>query len=501
MSIINGIVSALLFHSEETPDKVFCEEVGGNSISFRSLDNLTCSISKALTENSSLSNGDVISLQFSNSISFIALFISIVRAGYIVNPIPFTTTDEELIEIIKEIGCSMLITEKALSDQFDDFLVQRESPDIKVLLDKYLDTGFQVCNREAVDEISCIFLSSGSSGKAPKGISHVNSTLINTASKFSARVGFSSASRHLVFLPCGNTSFIGHSFIPMLTVGGYLLITKNFLSVMRKVWAIIDQYHIDFVQTVPPIAESMITYYTPVSGNVERRLKFVSCGSAPLSKKTQDEFFDKTSMMLLNIYGLSETGAIFFNSPAENNFDMYSIGTPMTNVDLKLVSVSYRGDVAVGELLVKSDTLFHGYYRNKKLNLNVLDDNGYFRTGDILSFKQGNYYYIGRNDNLIVRAGVNISPEEIEKVIYEFGVNSVIIAKGKDKMGDIVCCVYESIEKNESLQKNISAFCMDRLSPIKIPEIFINIPILPRTANGKIKRFVIKEDFKNEYKI
>ncbi|MDC1046705.1 class I adenylate-forming enzyme family protein [Candidatus Pseudothioglobus singularis] len=487
-----SFISILSAKVQTCPDEIFCKEINGNSITFKELDKLSSAVSRLLIEDYSIKKGEVISIQFGNSIVFIIYFIAIIRSGCIVNPIPLSATEFEVNSILENLKGKLIITQNLFNDKKYCSVLHQSSDfnNIKIKLQKF-DCSF--INYEQIKSITCIFLSSGSSGIAPKGIAHSNEVLIKTALNFSSRLNFSSDSMHLAFLPCGNTSFIGHSFLPMLVMGGCLLIAPNFISISRKIWNIIDENKVDFVQVVPAIADAMRKNYPNSFSTNKRILKYVSSGSAPLSVKQQDEFFKTTSIDLVNTYGLSETGAIFFNLPGKNNYDMYSIGTPMQNVEVKINNV--------GELLVKSDTLFCGYYSNGKLNSDIKNDDGYFKTGDIISFNNNQYYYIGRVDNLLIRAGVNISSEEIEAIILEIGVTCIILSLSNDSFGNVLTCVYENDKQSALIEEKISMICKEKLTTIKCPTNFLHSANFPKTPTGKIKRNMLIKEIINRSKV
>ena len=492
-----SFISVLTEKVETCPDKIFCKEINGNSITFDELDKLSSVISRFLIQEYSIKKGEVVSIQFGNSIAFVIYFIAVIRSGYIVNPIPVSATNHEVNLILENLHGKLLVTQNIYENKMYCPMLHQSS-DLNDINVYFKDFDFSSINDEKNQSITCVFLSSGSSGVVPKGIAHSNEVLIKTAFNFSSRLNFSPDSMHLAFLPCGNTSFIGHSLLPMLVMGGCLLIAPNYISISRKIWNIIDENNVDFVQVVPVIADAMRKSYLDVSNKNKRVLKYVSSGSAPLSIKQQDEFIKATSLDLVNTYGLSETGAIFFNLPGKDNYDMHSIGTPMQNVKVKINSINNNN---FGELLVKSDTLFYGYYSNGKLNSDNKNDEGYFKTGDIISFDNNQYYYIGRKDNLLIRAGVNISSEEIESIILEIGITCIVISLNNDRLGNILTCAYENDKSSVFIEDKISNICKERLTVIKRPTNFLNIASFPKTPTGKIKRNILIKEIMNRSEV
>jgi len=149
------------------------------------------------------------------------------------------------------------------------------------------------------------------------------------------------------------------------------------------------------------------------------RLRIAASGAAPLGKDLC-EFFAAIGMPLIEGYGLTETGVLCFN-PLERP-KPGSIGTLLPNVQAKIT--------ADGELLVKSPTIFIGYYNDAEATRSVLSDDGWFSTGDIAEMDADGYYYItGRKKELIVASnGKKIYPARIESLFkMEPIVNQILL--------------------------------------------------------------------------
>jgi long-chain acyl-CoA synthetase len=159
--------------------------------------------------------------------------------------------------------------------------------------------------------------------------------------------------------------------------------------------------------------------FSKVRDRLGGRLRIAASGAAPLGKDLC-EFFAAIGMPLIEGYGLTETGVLCFN-PLERP-KPGSIGTLLPNVQAKIT--------ADGELLVKSPTIFIGYYNDAEATRSVLSDDGWFSTGDIAEMDADGYYYItGRKKELIVASnGKKIYPARIESLFkMEPIVNQILL--------------------------------------------------------------------------
>ncbi|MGF1505528.1 MAG: AMP-binding protein [Anaerolineae bacterium] len=103
-------------------------------------------------------------------------------------------------------------------------------------------------------------------------------------------------------------------------------------------------------------------------------------------------------------------------TPAEDTTTLVSSGVPIPNCEVRIVDEqgNDQPDRAIGEIIIRSDTLFEGYYERPDLTAEVFDEDGWFYTGDLGYFVEGHLYVIGREKDLIIVGGKNIYPHELE---------------------------------------------------------------------------------------
>ena len=490
MKVENNFSEILTERSILYPNKVFCHKINGRAITFLELEqnvNKCCRFYEAIE----IVSGDVLTISIPNSISFIIFYIAGIRAGIKVNPCPATLSDHELIKNVNFVESKLLITHMRIDE--DRLPVNclnfkfNSDDDLLLKLESYTDWKYE--QEINSDDVACIYYSSGTTGNA-KCVLYSHKNMLSLTKSIVNDFQFLPESIHLGVLPLGHTAITNYQLLPSLYAGSTLFLADNFNSVRQDIWKIVANFNITYLQVVPTILFAMIS--TPYDDdNVEANLslKYIGCGSAPLSIESQINFYNRFNVKVANLYGLSETGPSHFDNPLLPNWEPGSIGYPLTVNDCKIFSKDLN-ELKVGEIGqigLKGDNVFVCYYKNKKAYRNAFF-NDYFLTGD-LGYKDetGKYYFSDREKDLIIRGGVNIVPGEIEEIIFKLkNVQSVAVIGVPHKLfGEEIIAFVE--KKDNSLVKNhVVDVLAENLQPLKRPNRIIFVDNMPVGPSGKI---------------
>jgi long-chain acyl-CoA synthetase len=227
---------------------------------------------------------------------------------------------------------------------------------------------------------------------------------------------------------------------------------------------------------------------------IGRNLRALICGSAPLNVETQ-LFFMMLGIPVLQVYGLTETTAICTMDDPDGQVIPGRVGPAIAGVEMKVGEND--------EILVRGPNIFPGYWDRPEESAKVLRD-GWFHTGDQGEVDaSGNWKIVGRIKNLIILgSGHNIAPEPIEdKILRELpgATQVIVVGNGRGYLGALVTGNVNS----ETIQA-----ALDLVNPAlphyrqvrafyRIEEAF-TIESGMLTANGKLKRDLIAERFRNE---
>ncbi|MEW8193740.1 MAG: hypothetical protein AB2793_08500, partial [Candidatus Thiodiazotropha sp.] len=147
-----------------------------------------------------------------------------------------------------------------------------------------------------------------------------------------------------------------------------------------------------------------------------------------------------------------------------------------------------------GEICASGENIMQGYWKDKERTDQVLKD-GWLYTGDLAHTDADGYLYIDGRSSDMIKSGANrISPKEIEEVILELeDVHEVAVIGSPDELlGEIIKAYVVPKKGSELKQRNIQRHCKNNLAIYKIPKTIEFIEELPKTASGKIKRFMLK---------
>ena len=498
MKVKNNFSDILTDRSILFPNKIFCHKINGREITFLELEQYVNRCCRFYEEIGVVSN-DVVTISIPNSISFIIFYIAGIRSGIKVNPCPSTLSEHELVKNINFVESRLLITHKLIDvDRIPSNCLSfkfNNDDDLLLKLEPYTDQKYE---REIYShDIACIYYSAGTTGN-PKCVLYSHKNMLSLTKSIVNDFQFLSESIHLGVLPLGHTAITNYQLLPSLYAGSTLFLADNFNSVRGDIWKIVADFNITYLQVVPTILFAMIaTPYDDENVKANRSLKYIGCGSAPLSIESQINFYNRFNVKVANLYGLSETGPSHFDNPLLPNWEPGSIGYPLTVNDCKIFSKDLN-ELKVGEIGqigLKGDNVFVGYYKNKKAYRNAFI-NDYFLTGD-LGYKDetGKYYFSDREKDLIIRGGVNIVPGEIEEIIFKLkNVQSVaVIGIPHELFGEEIIAFVE--KKDSSLEKHhVVDVLVENLQPLKRPNRIIFLDNMPVGPSGKILKRKLREE-------
>jgi len=160
------------------------------------------------------------------------------------------------------------------------------------------------------------------------------------------------------------------------------------------------------------------------------------------------------------------------------------------------------GPNQVGEICVKGDNVFVGYYKNDSYYSQVVK-NGYFHTGDLgYVDDRGVFYFVDRKKDLIIKGGINIVPGEIDEILLQHPAvkEGVTIGIPDEMFGEEIKSFVVPKDGKEIDAEEIIRFCAAHLPRTKVPKFVAVVNDIPKTHSGKLLRKKLRRETGKEEK-
>jgi len=177
-----------------------------------------------------------------------------------------------------------------------------------------------------------------------------------------------------------------------------------------------------------------------------------------------------------------------------------SIGIPLDDVEVQIRDEEGRAlsMKEVGELVVRGPRIMKGYWKDEEKTKKAFTADGWYRTGDMGYVDEEGYIYLcGRADDLIVRGGENISPEEVENVLYTHPKieEAAVIGIPDPEWGSEPRAIVVLKKGETATPEEIMEFCREKLAGFKRPRSVVFVDELPKTSTGKVLRRTLRDQY------
>lgn len=345
------------------------------------------------------------------------------------------------------------------------------------------------------DPVAMIF-TSGTTGR-PMGIVHTIANMIDNARVFSEVMGIGPESRlYGILAMTYNGGYYNLLMLPWASGASVVLShTFNAMSALRF-WEPARRYGVNTLWLVPTVLAILLKMDRGRDGEAfcrsEVRLSLV--GTAPLPIPLRRSFEKRYGLTLLENYALSEVYFLTSNRP-EAPSPLGSVGQALPGVQLSIVDDKGLELKAgePGEVRIRSPHLLLGYHDLDDHSLQPIDSSRWFPTGDVGQFdSDGHLSITGRKKDIIIRGGVNISPLQVEQVLYdnEAVTECAVVGIPHSLHGEDVAAAVSILENADAelVRSALLEACSQKLSAAKRPAEIIFMDALPHNASGKLQK-------------
>ncbi|MCL7033848.1 hypothetical protein MKW94_017438 [Papaver nudicaule] len=296
----------------------------------------------------------------------------------------------------------------------------------------------------------------------------------------------------------------------MAAVGATNICLRKFTA--ASVYNLIRQHRVTHM-CAAPIVLSMLAN-EPGINPLSNHVHILTAGAPPpASVLLQTE---KLGFLVSHGYGLTETAAMVVSCAWKSEWNklpaterarlkarqgVRTLG--MTEIDVldpESGSRVKRDGLSLGEIVLRGGSILLGYLKDPIGTSKCLKEDGWFYTGDVGVMHPDGYLEIkDRSKDVIISGGENISSVEIESVLYSHpAINeAAVVARPDERWGETPCAfVSLKPEKSQPSQKDIIEFCRVKMPHFMVPKNVVFEESLPKTATGKIQKFVLREKAK-----
>lgn len=351
-----------------------------------------------------LEKGSKIAIFDRNSIDAIELFLAVTSSGMVVINLPAQLPEPAVVGSCRKFGVKAIF----VRDEFKPLCGQLEGFGVKVLPAATIADEATPATPVDKNDTAAIFFTGGTTG-APKGAVLPHRALMRGSfNGCFMPTSILGNQRSICILPLSHIFGLVRSMMSFLYTGAEMYTCEDMKATIGKL-PVIRPTCLVLVPGICDILNGLTKLYGPQFLGGE--LKIIIAGAANVPPRLISEF-DKIGVQLLGGYGMTE-GANLTSGNIDVKTRPTSVGKIYPEQETKVVD---------GELWIRGDNVFTGYYGDEASTKAALTEDGWLKTGDLVRFDEDGYLYIvGRIKNLIILAnGENVSPESIEEPFYAY---------------------------------------------------------------------------------
>ena len=342
------------------------------------------------------------------------------------------------------------------------------------------------------DAVLALVHTSGTTGRA-KAIPLRHGALMMSVADFAIEIGDQVAgSHHLQILPLFHLGGFGQCLQAILTAGTVYIHTAFDPAAVIDA---IEADRIEFFTAGPSLIDMLVAEIRRRDGTDLSSLREIAYGTAPITPSSLTAALEAFGCRFRQIYGNTESQSMISLLAPEDHQPGHprlgSAGRVSFGWEVRIVDPDGRdlGFEEAGELLIRGEPLFSGYWRDPEATAAAFAAGGWYRTGDIGTLTADGYLYIlDRAKDMIISGGENIYPAEVEAVLARHPAVADVAVLGRQDptWGEAVHAVIIPASGQTVPAGEIIAWCRDRLAHFKCPKSVEFTDALPRTTTGKV---------------
>jgi acyl-CoA synthetase (AMP-forming)/AMP-acid ligase II len=464
--------------------------------------------------------GDRIGILNVNCNQYVETYYATAKIGAIFVPLNFRAQGEELAYMIGNAEVKSLFAGARYLDLLNSILPQLPTVKDCIAIEGGTNPSYEDLLHSASSEeyfceigdedITILMYTSGTTGR-PKGVPLRHNAFVSYVLDNVDPASPEIEERNLLTVPLYHVAGI-QAMLAAIYGGRTLVLMRQFE--VKEWMKAIEREQATRAMLVPTMLKRVIDDPDFEKHNLSS-LKVITYGAAPMPF----EVISKAIKMMpwaryINAFGQTETASTITTlGPDDHVIEgteeekakklkrlASSIGKPLPDVEVKIVDEEGKAlpPTEVGEILARGPRVMTGYWKDEQKTSQVMTAEGWLRTGDMGWMDEEGYVYLaGRADDMIIRGGENISPEEVEEVLRSHPKieDAAVIGIPDPEWGQDPRAIVVLKQREVATPEEVMEHCRSKLAGFKRPRSVIFIDTLPRSAMGKVLRKKLREQY------
>ncbi|HBH8883856.1 medium-chain fatty-acid--CoA ligase [Escherichia coli] len=497
------------------PDKIAVVDNHGASYTYSALDHAASCLANWMLAKG-IESGDRIAFQLPGWCEFTVIYLACLKIGAVSVPLLPSWREAELVWVLNKCQAKMFFAPTLFKQTRPVDLIlplQNQLPQLQQIVgvDKLAPATSALSLSQIIadntplttaitvhgDELAAVLFTSGTEG-LPKGVMLTHNNILASERAYCARLNLTWQDVFMMPAPLGHATGFLHGVTAPFLIGARSVLLDIFTP--DACLALLEQQRCTCMLGATPFVYDLLNVLEKQPADLSA-LRFFLCGGTTIPKKVAREC-QQLGIKLLSVYGSTESSphAVVNLDDPLSRF-MHTDGYAAAGVEIKVVDDARKTlpPGCEGEEASRGPNVFMGYFDEPELTARALDEEGWYYSGDLCRMDEAGYIKItGRKKDIIVRGGENISSHEVEDILLQHPKihDACVVAMPDERLGERSCAyvVLKAPHHSLSLEEVVAFFSRKRVAKYKYPEHIVVIEKLPRTASGKIQKFLLRKD-------
>ena len=497
------------------PDKIAVVDNHGASYTYSALDHAASCLANWMLAKG-IESGDRIAFQLPGWCEFTVIYLACLKIGAVSVPLLPSWREAELVWVLNKCQAKMFFAPTLFKQTRPVDLIlplQNQLPQLQQIVgvDKLAPATSSLSLSQIIadntplttaitthgDELAAVLFTSGTEG-LPKGVMLTHNNILASERAYCARLNLTWQDVFMMPAPLGHATGFLHGVTAPFLIGARSVLLDIFTP--DACLALLEQQRCTCMLGATPFVYDLLNLLEKQPADLSA-LRFFLCGGTTIPKKVAREC-QQRGIKLLSVYGSTESSphAVVNLDDPLSRF-IHTDGYAAAGVEIKVVDDARKTlpPGCEGEEASRGPNVFMGYFDEPELTARALDEEGWYYSGDLCRMDEAGYIKItGRKKDIIVRGGENISSREVEDILLQHPKihDACVVAMPDERLGERSCAyvVLKAPHHSLSLEEVVAFFSRKRVAKYKYPEHIVVIEKLPRTASGKIQKFLLRKD-------